>query len=85
MPVLLISGEADPVTPPENAEMAAKTLPNSLHLIAPQMGHINLYRYCINKSAIDFVNNPSTSDIDLSCLEKIQAMNFFYNYSGPVP
>ncbi|HYO15420.1 MAG TPA: alpha/beta fold hydrolase, partial [Thermoanaerobaculia bacterium] len=39
VPVLLISGERDPVTPPGNAEHAARTLKNSLHVVVPDAGH----------------------------------------------
>lgn len=39
VPVLLLSGEFDPVTPPEWAEQAARTLPNSDSLIFPGIGH----------------------------------------------
>ena len=38
-PVLLLSGEIDPVTPPRWAEEARKTLPNSVHLVVPGVGH----------------------------------------------
>ncbi|MDD5371515.1 MAG: alpha/beta hydrolase, partial [Anaerolineaceae bacterium] len=38
-PVLLLSGEDDPITPPANAQQVANNLPNSLALVAPGMGH----------------------------------------------
>ena len=38
-PVLLLSGELDPVTPPRWGEHAARTLPNSRHLVVPGTGH----------------------------------------------
>jgi hypothetical protein len=43
VPVLLISGEADPVTPPVNGDFTAQTLSNSLHDCSG-MGHVNIYR-----------------------------------------
>ncbi len=36
VPVLILTGEWDPVTPPSNGERAAKTLTNSLHVVVPQ-------------------------------------------------
>ncbi len=39
LPVLLLSGELDPVTPPEFAEVTMKTLSNSQHLVAKGQGH----------------------------------------------
>ena len=38
-PVLILTGEWDPVTPPSNAEVAASFLPNSLQVVVPQGGH----------------------------------------------
>jgi pimeloyl-ACP methyl ester carboxylesterase len=84
-PVLLISGEADPVTPPSNAELAAKTLPNSLHLVAPGQGHGNIMRGCIPALAADFVESGSIQGLDSECVENLGPLPFFINYAGPAP
>ena len=39
MPVLLASGSFDSATPSNYADEAAKTLPNSRHLVFPGTGH----------------------------------------------
>ena len=39
VPVLLVSGARDPVTPPELAAAAAQTLPRAIHLINQEGGH----------------------------------------------
>jgi pimeloyl-ACP methyl ester carboxylesterase len=39
VPVLLFSGNMDPVTPPQRGEEVALYLPNSRHVIIPQAGH----------------------------------------------
>jgi len=39
VPVLLLSGAFDPVTPPEFAERVARTLPLARHLVSPTGGH----------------------------------------------
>ena len=85
IPVLLISGEADPVTPPNNAEMAAKTLPNSLQLVIPDMGHVNIFRGCVPKLATAFIESGSIQGLDTGCVEKTIPMPFFLNLSGPHP
>src|SRR4029077_7523099 len=41
VPVLLISGARDSVTPPAFAERVAKQLPNSLHIVFPESSHGN--------------------------------------------
>ncbi len=38
-PVLLLSGEFDPVTPPRYGEQVARTLPNGRHLVLRGQGH----------------------------------------------
>jgi pimeloyl-ACP methyl ester carboxylesterase len=84
-PVLLISGEADPVTPPSNAELAAETLPNSLHLIAPGQGHGNIMRGCIPSLAADFIESASVQGLNSACVQNLVPLPFFINYAGPAP
>jgi hypothetical protein len=84
-PTLLISGAVDPVTPPENGTSAALTLPNSLHLIVPSQGHVNIYRGCIPKIATNFVDTASLSNLDTDCIEEIEPMPFFITVNGPQP
>src|SRR5262249_26534712 len=38
-PVLILTGEWDPVTPPANAAAVSRSLPNSLNLVVPHGGH----------------------------------------------
>lgn len=85
VPVLLLSGEVDPVTPPENAELAAQTLPNSLHLVAPGMGHNVIMRGCLPRVASDFIASGSVNGLDTDCVNEIVPSPFFVNFSGPLP
>ena len=85
VPVLLISGEADPVTPPVNGDFTAQTLSNSLHLIVPGMGHVNIYRSCMPKIFTQFVEIADSKTLDTSCIQQTQPMPFFINFNGPVP
>jgi pimeloyl-ACP methyl ester carboxylesterase len=85
VPVLIISGEADPVTPPSNGDLAAKTLSSSLHLVVPGMGHINIFRGCIPKIASNFIEAGTISGLDVACVQDIAPMPFFINFSGPNP
>jgi pimeloyl-ACP methyl ester carboxylesterase len=41
VPVLLLSGELDPVVPPDYASEAARTLSNGTHIIRPGAGHVD--------------------------------------------
>lgn len=86
VPVLLLSGEADPVTPPRFAEMAAREMSRSLHLVGRDQGHGQAGRTCIPQIMADFIEEASITDLDEKCLVERQfAMPFFLNYSGPSP
>lgn len=84
-PVLLISGEIDPVTPPANAERVAAILTNSAHIIAPGMGHNNFYVGCIPELVLDFIEDASPESLDPACVENIRPMPFFLSPTGPQP
>ena len=85
IPTLLLSGAADPVTPPSYAEAVAAALPNHLHLIVPQFGHGNLGVGCIPKIAAQFINDGSISDLEIDCVADIQPAPFFTSFAGPEP
>ncbi len=85
IPVLLLSGEVDPVTPPQNAALAAQTLPNNLQIVANGEGHINILHGCLPKIAADFINQGSILGLDTSCVQDIQPEPFFLNFAGPRP
>lgn len=85
VPVLLLSGEADPVTPPSNAEQVARTLPNSLHVVAPGQGHNVLMRGCLPRVAADFIEAGSVAGLDVACAQAIAPMPFFIDLTGPKP
>ncbi len=84
-PVLLLSGELDPVTPPANADRVAATLPHSLRLIAPGQGHGVIMRGCISKVATDFVDRGTVEGLDARCVQDLKAPPFFLSYTGPKP
>jgi pimeloyl-ACP methyl ester carboxylesterase len=58
IPTLLISGDFDPVTPPENATKIQKKLTNSQHFIFYNNGHVPLNN-CFFELAKQFLNNPN--------------------------
>ncbi len=85
VPVLILSGETDPVTPPEYGDAVAETLSNSLHLVAPGQGHGAIVRGCIPRIAADFVAGGTVDGLDTECVDRLAAPPFFVNFSGPVP
>ncbi len=85
VPTLLLSGEADPVTPPENAEQVAEGLPNSLSLVASGLGHNVVFRGCLPRLIEDFIEAGSVDGLDTACVERIQPAPFFLDFTGPTP
>jgi pimeloyl-ACP methyl ester carboxylesterase len=82
IPTLLLSGEYDPVTPPEFAEKAMQTLSNAQHLVAKGQGHIVGTRGCMPKVVAAFIKNPE-AELDSSCMSNFQDLSFFINMNGP--
>ena len=85
VPVLLLSGERDPVTPPRYADEVAKSLPNARHLVGTGQGHILLTRGCTPRLAAKFVEDLDPAALDASCLEPLTALPFFVDYNGAEP
>ncbi len=85
VPVLLLSGEADPVTPPANGDLTAQTLPNSLHLVIPAYGHINIFRGCLPQIAARFIESGEVAGLDTGCFQALHPVPFFLTFSGPAP
>jgi pimeloyl-ACP methyl ester carboxylesterase len=84
-PVLLVSGELDPVTPPSWAEEARRTLPNSVHVVLPGIGHGATPYGCVPKIVQRFLNAGTVANLDTSCATKTQRPPFFITFAGPSP
>lgn len=85
IPVLLTSGELDPVTPPIWGEEAAATLSRSKHIVVTGVGHGTLTHGCMEDLIAQFIEQPDPQQVISSCLDKIQRPPFFYSTAGPVP
>ncbi|WGL18296.1 alpha/beta hydrolase [Microbulbifer bruguierae] len=81
-PVLLISGSADPITPPQYAEQALGYLQNRQHLIVNGGGHINTPRGCIPDLIRDFLDTPE-QPLDAGCVAEIRRPPFMAAAYGP--
>ena len=71
VPVLILSGGADPATPPRHGELVAKTLPNAKHVVAPNLGHGVSLRGCAPRLIEGFIRKADAKAVDGSCLERI--------------
>lgn len=82
-PVLIFSGENDPVTPPSWGEHVAASLSNSRHVIVPGSGHIALPRGCVQDLVQKFLDSRDAGALDVSCVDKLRRPPFFTSYTGP--
>ena len=85
LPFLLLSGDADPITPPRYAEMAAVELTNAAHLVGRHQGHGQLVVGCLDGLVAEFVDLADPASIDATCMERSFVMPFFVGFSGPPP
>ncbi len=70
VPVLLISGERDPVTPPELGVEASRAMTNRLHVIVPRGSHGG-GGDCIANLVRDFIDRASVQGLDASCAANV--------------
>src|SRR5438094_3339955 len=78
-PVLIFSGNMDPVTPPEYGEEVAKYLPNSRHVIISHAGHgVDGLTDpgCIDRIAIEFLDRGDAKNLDVSCIRGMKPPPF---------
>jgi pimeloyl-ACP methyl ester carboxylesterase len=74
VPVLIFSGNMDPVTPPQRGEEIAKNLPNSRHVILPQAGHgVDGLTDpgCVDRLIRDFMEKGDAKNLDIRCVERM--------------
>jgi pimeloyl-ACP methyl ester carboxylesterase len=73
-PVLIFSGNVDPVTPPKYGEQVARYLPNSRHVVIPEAAHgvDGLTNPdCFDRIAIEFLDKGDAKNLDVSCVERM--------------
>lgn len=81
-PVLLLSGEFDPVTPPRYAEQVLRTLSHARHLVAPGQAHIVMTRGCMPKLVKTFIDTLDAASLDAGCVDVMGPTPAFLDYNG---
>ncbi|MFK8032014.1 MAG: alpha/beta hydrolase [Gammaproteobacteria bacterium] len=84
-PVLVLSGEVDPVTPPANGDLAAGYLELAKSVTLPGQGHGQIQIGCMPKLLADFVRTANLDELEIECLDIQQPAPFFVSPSGPKP
>jgi pimeloyl-ACP methyl ester carboxylesterase len=72
MPVLMISGERDPVSPPDWAEAIARRAPHARHLVLPGGGHVldgmEGVDSCLDPLIVRFLETADAAALDTNCV-----------------
>ncbi len=85
VPTLLLSGEYDPITPPEFAEVTKNSLKNAKHLELKGQGHFVGGTGCVPKLINQFVSNAGFEELNTQCLDRVGESPLFINFNGPTP
>ncbi len=82
VPTLVLSGEFDPVTPPEYGRQVAEALSNSYFFEFPGLGHsVNLASACARSISQAFLNDPMSAP-DAACLDEMTGPTFALPQEG---
>jgi pimeloyl-ACP methyl ester carboxylesterase len=85
VPMLIVSGAYDPVTPPSWAEAALPSLPRARHLLIPTAHHGDeglSHRECLRGIIAAFIDRGTADGLDTSCIETMQPPPFVTNAAG---
>lgn len=78
--ILLISGELDPVTPPEWADVATSRLPRARHIKLPGSGHVfdgmSGVEDCLDPLMVAFLRTGDAGSLDASCVTRMKPPPF---------
>ena len=85
IPILLLSGTEDPITPPAYADRASKKLTNALHVIVNGQGHGVAALGCAPTLVAKFIDEASVKQLDTACLDRMRPAPFFLTFNGPAP
>jgi len=77
IPALLVSGEFDPITPPNLAQLAAQTLPLSQSVTVPASGHSAIFERgrCFADTVKAFLVDPRAK-VNTACLSAASPLEF---------
>jgi pimeloyl-ACP methyl ester carboxylesterase len=82
VPVLILSGEFDPVTPPRYGDEVLKSLSNARHLVVRGQGHNVLPVGCMPKLFAHFLDTTDAKALDATCLAKVPYAQPFSGFYG---
>jgi pimeloyl-ACP methyl ester carboxylesterase len=85
VPALVLSGDVDPVTPPDWGEAVMRHLSRATHIVLPDTGHGVVTTPCGNRLVTDFIEHGSIDGINADCVPSVRRPPFFLTPAGPDP
>ena len=85
VPTLILSGEADPITPPSYGDSVAEHLTHSRHIVNAHQGHMQAPFGCMPVLLAQFISTGSVDNLNVECLTRLRATPFFVDANGPLP
>lgn len=85
VPTLILSGEADPITPPDYGDRVAQTLSRARHLINDSQGHMQAPYGCMPVLLAQFIESANSEELQTDCLQRLRPTPFFVDANGPLP
>jgi pimeloyl-ACP methyl ester carboxylesterase len=85
LPVLILAGQYDPVTPPGYAAEIVATLSNARMLLAPGRAHSVIGAGCMPRLVRQFLDELKPRALDDRCLLQLGDIPAFVDINGPTP
>jgi pimeloyl-ACP methyl ester carboxylesterase len=85
LPVLVLAGNDDPVTPPRYGEAIARGLPNARVLELAGQGHAVLATGCVPRLLEVFLHDLDPKGLDAGCLGSLGTLPPFIDANGALP
>ena len=85
VPVLVLEGEFDPVTPPRYGEQVVANLPNGRLLVLKGQGHNVIGAGCMPKLFGQFIASTDARALDAKCLDTLAYVPPFTSFNGWEP
>jgi pimeloyl-ACP methyl ester carboxylesterase len=85
LPVLILAGQYDPVTPPSYGAEILQTLTNARLLVAPGQGHGVIGAGCMPRLVGQFIDELKPRSLDDHCLQQLGDTPAFVDFNGASP
>jgi len=82
VPILIVNGERDPVTPPDFGKRVGRGYPNAVHVVIPYGGHSG-HDPCVDEVEEELIRKGTTKGLDTSCVAKIRIEPFLLELPKP--